>query len=111
MQLSDLLGVSVLDAPAGRLGTVTDARLAVRRRLRTAPIPRRCSGSLVSPRTQQLVIWATNVPRSAARRCWRRYCAPATITGTFPTLWTDLHTVGTDRITARRLSPLRRRAA
>ena len=110
MQLSDLLGVSVFDAAGRRLGTVTDVRLAIRGNLDSHPGPPSVFGLVVSPRTgsSYLGYERTDVRRPvvlAALLRWRHR-------GTFLTLWTDLHTVGTDRITVRdgyrRYSPLLR---
>jgi hypothetical protein len=99
MQLSDLLGVSVLDAAGHRLGTVTDVRLAIPGVLDSHPGPPAVFGLVVSPRTgsSYLGYERSQVSRPAVLAAllrWRHR-------GTFLTLWTDLHTVSTDHITVR----------
>lgn len=99
MQLSDLLGVSVLDPAGRRLGTVIDVRLAIRGDLDSRPGPPSVFGLVVSPRTGASYL---GYERSHARRPaalaalmrWRHR-------GAFLTLWTDLESVCADRITVR----------
>jgi hypothetical protein len=110
MQLSDLLGASVLDTAGHRLGTVTDVRLAVPGALDSHPGPPSMFGLVVSPRTGSSYLgYERSQVRSpavlAALLRWRHR-------GTFLTLWSDVHMVRTDQITVRdgfqRYSPLLR---
>jgi hypothetical protein len=110
MQLSDLLGVIVVDTAGRRLGTVTDVRLAVPGALDSRGGRPSVFGLVVSPRTGSSYL---GYERSQVRRPavlaallrWRHR-------GTFLTLWSDLHALDTDHITVRdgyqRYSPILR---
>lgn len=99
MQVSELLGVVVLDPAGHRLGVVTDVRLAVTGALDSRPGPPSLFGLVVSPRTGSSYL---GYERSQARRPallaavlrWRHR-------GTFLTLWSDVSTVGVDGIVVR----------
>lgn len=65
MQLSELLGLEVLDAAAQRLGAVIDVRLVVDGDLDANPDPPALFGLIVSPRTQSSYL---GYERSDARR-------------------------------------------
>jgi hypothetical protein len=88
VQLSELLGLDVLDAAAQRIGTVVDVRLTVDGDLDDNPTPPMLFGLLVSPRTRSSYL---GYERSDARRPallaallrWRHR-------GTFLVLWDDI---------------------
>ncbi|MDT5152251.1 MAG: hypothetical protein QOI01_3984 [Mycobacterium sp.] len=88
MQLSELLGLDVVDATAQRVGTVVDVRLAAEGDLDDGPAPPRLFGLVVSPRTGSSYL---GYERSDVRR-------PATLAallrwrhrGTFLIVWEDV---------------------
>lgn len=110
MQVSELLGVDVVDADGHRLGTVVDVRLAVEGDLDHDPAVPTVFGVLVSPRTQSSYL---GYERSDARRPqvlaallrWRHR-------GTFLALWRDVARVDVDSVRLRagftRYSPILR---
>lgn len=96
MQLSSLLGNTVVDAGGHPVGTVVDIRLSVPADSRTTPA---VLGLVVSPRTGSSYLGydrtGTNAPvLIAALARWRHR-------GTFVADWADVARIGTDRITLR----------
>ena len=99
MQLSELLGLDVLDAAAQRIGTVVDVRLAVDGDLDHNPDIPVLFGLLVSPRTRSSYL---GYERSDARRPtvlsaflrWRHR-------GTFLTLWDDVGRIDGESLSLR----------
>ena len=83
MQLSELLGLDVLDDTDARLGTVVDVRLTVDGDLDENPDPPTLFGLVVSPRTRSSYL-GMNVPTPADPRCWPRCCAGATAAPSWP---------------------------
>jgi hypothetical protein len=110
MQLSELLGLEVLDATAQHLGTVVDVRLAVSGDVDDSPDMPTVFGLMISPRTRSSYL---GYERSEARRPavlaallrWRHR-------GTFLTLWDDVARIGAESVTLRagfnRYSPILR---
>jgi hypothetical protein len=99
MQLSELLGLEVLDDTDGRLGTVVDVRLTVAGDLDDNPTAPTLFGLVVSPRTRSSYL---GYERSDARRPavlaallrWRHR-------GTFLARWDDIGRVDTKSISLR----------
>lgn len=88
MQLSEFLGLDVLDATAQRLGTVVDVRIAVTGDLDDEPGAPTLFGLVISPgtRSSYLGYERTDVRRPAALAAllrWRHR-------GTFLALWNDV---------------------
>ena len=108
MQLSELLGLDVIDATAQRVGTVVDVRLAVDGDLEDKPTPPTVFGLVVSPRTRLSYL---GYERSDARRPavlaallrWRHR-------GTFLTLWHDVGRVDAESVKLRSGSAATRRS-
>jgi hypothetical protein len=110
MQLSELLGLDVVDATAQRVGTVVDVRLAVDGDLDDGPDPPTLFGLVISPRTHSSYL---GYERSDARRPavlaavlrWRHR-------GTFLILWDDVARIDVEsvllRTGSRRYSPILR---
>ena len=108
MQLSELLGLDVLDATAQRVGAVVDVRVDVGGDLNENPAAPRLFGLVVSPRTRSSYL---GYERSDARR-------PAVLAallrrrhrGTFLTLWGDIARIDAESVTLRnrfhRYSPI-----
>lgn len=99
MQLSDLLGLEVLDAGHHRVGTVIDVRLTVAGSATENPPPPRLAGLVVSPRTGSSYLGyertGINAPALiAAIARWRHR-------GTFVVTWKDIARVGTRHVTLR----------
>ncbi|MCW2557291.1 MAG: hypothetical protein JWP55_1255 [Mycobacterium sp.] len=96
MQLSELLGLDVLDATAQRLGTIVDVRLAITGDLDDNPDTPTLFGLVISPRTRSSYL---GYERSDARRptvlaallCWRHR-------GTFVALWDDVARVDAESV-------------
>ncbi len=99
MQLSEILGLAVLDAEASRVGTVVDVRVLVRGDLDESPEPPQLFGLVVSPRTRSSYL---GYERSAARRPamlaallrWRHR-------GTFLALWEDVARIDAESVCLR----------
>jgi hypothetical protein len=88
VQLSELLGLDVLDATAQRLGTVVDVRLAVTGDLDGNPDAPTLFGLVISPRTRSSYLGyeRSDAHRPAALAVllrWRHR-------GTFLALWDDV---------------------
>lgn len=99
MQLSELLGLRVVDAGSRHVGTVIDVRLAVAGDLTDDPPAPRLLGLIVSPRTASSYLGfersgATAPAMLAAIARWRHR-------GTFLAAWEDIARVGSDRVTLR----------
>ena len=99
MQLSRLLGVSVIDAGQHRVGTVIDVRLALTGDPQHNPPRPRVLGLVISPRTKASFL---GYERSGAKapimlvalERWRHR-------GTFLAAWDDVARVGSDLIRLR----------
>ena len=78
MQLSELLGLDVLDATAQRVGTVVDVRLAVDGNLDDKPDSPVLFGLVVNPRTRLSYLGYETLRRPSTRPCCRHCCAGAT---------------------------------
>jgi hypothetical protein len=110
MQLSELLGLDVVDATANRVGAVVDVRVAVSGDLDDNPIAPRLFGLLVSPRTHSSYLGyeRSDVGRPAvlAALLRRRH------RGTFLALWDDIGRIDADCVSLRdgfhRYSPILR---
>jgi sporulation protein YlmC with PRC-barrel domain len=99
MQLSELLGMRVVDAGNHRVGTVTDVRLTVSGDLTGRPATPRVLGLVVSPRTTSSFLGyersTAKAPYLLARFLrWRHR-------GTFLAGWEDVARVGDDAIRLR----------
>jgi sporulation protein YlmC with PRC-barrel domain len=103
MQLSDLLGLRVLDAGNHRLGTVIDVRLSIDGSTAAGtiddPSPPRLAGLVVSPHTRSSYLGydRTDIHGPAliaAIAHWRHR-------GTFVVVWEDIARVGSDHVTLR----------
>lgn len=99
MQLSEILGLRVLDAGHHQVGTVVDVRLAVGGELDSDPPPPRLVGLVVSPRTRSSFLGyersGVNAPLLvAAVTRWRHR-------GTFLVAWEDVARVGSEAVTLR----------
>jgi sporulation protein YlmC with PRC-barrel domain len=99
MQLSKLLGSSVIDAGSHPVGTVVDVRLAISGdRAHDPPTPR-VLGLVISPRTKSSFLGFERVEATAPRILagllrWRHR-------GTFLTSWEDVARVDTDLVKLR----------
>jgi sporulation protein YlmC with PRC-barrel domain len=99
VQLSELLGLDVLDATAQRLGTIVDVRLAVTGDLDDDPDTPTLFGLVISPRTRSSYL---GYERSDLRRptvlaallYWRHR-------GTFVALWDDVARVDAESVSLR----------
>ena len=96
MQLSELLGVDVLDATAQRLGTVVDVRLAVTGDLDDKPDTPTLFGLVISPRTRSSYLGyeRTDVRRPAALAALLRWRHRRT----FLALWDDVARVEAESV-------------
>lgn len=99
MQLSDLLGLAVLDAGHHRVGTVIDVRLTVAGSVTDDPPAPRLEGLVVSPHTRSSYLGyertGINAPAMIAAIARRRH------RGTFVVRWGDIARVGGDHVTLR----------
>lgn len=112
MQLSNLLGLEVLDAGHHRVGTVIDVRLTIDGARTDNPPSPRLTGLVVSPHTRSSYLGyertGINAPAViAAIARWRHR-------GTFVVAWEDIARIGGDHVTLRsgfeRRSPALRRS-
>jgi hypothetical protein len=99
VQLSELLGREVVDATAGRLGTIIDIRLTVTGDLDENPDIPILFGLLVSPRTRSSYLGyersdAQRPKTLAALLRWRHR-------GTFLALWDDVAKIDADSVSLR----------
>jgi hypothetical protein len=110
MQLSELLGLRVVDAGHHQVGTVVDVRLTIAGDPHHDPPPPRVLGLVVSPRTQSSYLGyerstAKSPAMLAALLRWRHR-------GTFLAAWEDVARVDEDRVVLRpqytRYSPVLR---
>ena len=112
MQLSELLGLRVIDAAQHHVGTVVDVRLALTGDPDDQPSAPRVLGLVISPRTKSSYLGdersAADAPAMlAALLRWRHR-------GTFLAAWDDVARVGSDLVKLRsgytRYSPVLRDA-
>lgn len=99
MQLSELLGLDVLDATGNRVGAVVDVRLSVDGDLDDDPAVPTVYGMVVSPRTRSSYLGyersgARSPAALAALLRWRHR-------GTFLVLWQDIAQVGAENVALR----------
>ncbi len=99
MQLSNLLGLRVLDAGHHRVGTVIDVRLRIAEDGEDRPGRPELAGLVVSPRTRSSYLGyertGINAPAFIATIArWRHR-------GTFLAAWDDVACVGSDHVTLR----------
>ena len=99
MQLSELLGLEVVDATAQRVGTVTDVRLTVPGDPDDNPDFPTLFGLIISPRTRSSYLGyerydARSPAALAALLRWRHR-------GTFLALWADVARIGAESVTLR----------
>lgn len=99
MQLSDLLGLPVVDAGSHHIGSVIDVRLAVTGDTSHNPPRPRMIGLVISPRSRSSFLGyersgASEPKGIAALLRWRHR-------GTFLAAWEDIARIGADKITVR----------
>lgn len=99
MQLSNLLGLRVLDAGHHPVGTVIDVRLSIAEEGESQPDNPEVTGLVVSPRTRSSYLGyertGIDAPAFIATiAAWRHR-------GTFLAAWGDVARVGSDHVTLR----------
>lgn len=98
MQLSNLLGLRVLDAGHHPVGTVIDVRLTIADRSEH-PGPPELAGLVISPRTRSSYLGyertGIKAPALIARIAARRH------RGTFLAAWEDIARISSDHVTLR----------